>query len=60
MFAALAIGAPIGMALYHSYGLEVAMISCMAVPICGNSYRHQRAVVHEYIRTSTAVLSRCR
>jgi len=29
MFAALAIGAPIGMALYGSYGLEVAMISCM-------------------------------
>src|SRR5271170_4402486 len=33
MFAALAIGAPIGMALYHSYGLEVAMISCMVAPL---------------------------
>jgi len=29
MFAALAIGAPIGMALYGSYGREVAMISWM-------------------------------
>src|SRR6202167_5723363 len=33
MCAALAIGAPIGMALYHSYGLEVAMISCMVAPL---------------------------
>jgi MFS family permease len=33
MFAALAIGAPIGMALYHSYGLEVAMISCLVGPL---------------------------
>jgi MFS family permease len=33
MFAALAIGAPIGMALYHSYGFEVAMISCMVAPL---------------------------
>jgi MFS family permease len=28
MFAALAIGAPIGMALYQSYGLQAAMIAC--------------------------------
>jgi MFS family permease len=33
MFAALAIGAPVGMALYHSYGLEAAMISCMVAPL---------------------------
>lgn len=33
MFAALAIGAPIGMALYQIYGLEVAMVACIAAPI---------------------------
>jgi len=33
MFAALAIGAPIGMALYQSYGLQVAMIACVAAPL---------------------------
>ena len=34
MFAALAIGAPIGMALYQSYGLQAAMIACIAAPLC--------------------------
>src|SRR3954454_15894146 len=29
MFAALAIGAPIGMALYQAYGLESAMVACI-------------------------------
>lgn len=33
MFAALAIGAPIGLFLYQSYGLEVAMIACIAAPL---------------------------
>jgi MFS family permease len=33
MFAALAIGAPIGMALYQSYGLQAAMISCIVAPL---------------------------
>jgi MFS family permease len=33
MFAALAIGAPIGMALYQSYGLQSAMIACIAAPL---------------------------
>jgi len=33
MFGALAIGAPVGMALYHSYGLEAAMVSCIIAPL---------------------------
>jgi MFS family permease len=33
MFAALAIGAPIGMALYESYGLQAAMIACIVAPL---------------------------
>ena len=33
MFAALAIGAPIGMALYQSYGLQAAMITCIVAPL---------------------------
>jgi MFS family permease len=33
MFAALAIGAPIGMALYQAYGLQVAMIACVVAPL---------------------------
>lgn len=33
MFAALAIGAPIGMALYQGYGLQAAMIACIVVPL---------------------------
>ncbi len=33
MFAALAIGAPIGMGLYQSYGLQVAMIACVVAPL---------------------------
>ncbi len=33
MFAALAIGAPVGMALYQAYGLEAAMIACIAAPL---------------------------
>jgi MFS family permease len=33
MFAALAIGAPIGMALYQSYGLQAAMIACIVAPV---------------------------
>jgi Na+/melibiose symporter-like transporter len=33
MFGALAIGAPVGMGLYRSYGLETAMVSCIATPI---------------------------
>jgi len=33
MFAALAIGAPIGMALYRSAGLGVVMLACIAVPL---------------------------
>jgi MFS family permease len=34
MFAALAIGAPIGMALYQSYGLQAAMVTCIVAPLC--------------------------
>lgn len=33
MFAALSIGAPIGMGLYQAYGLSVAMIACITAPI---------------------------
>ena len=33
MFAALAIGAPIGMALYHGYGLQAVMIACILAPL---------------------------
>ncbi|MEQ1940204.1 arabinose transporter [Mesorhizobium sp. CN5-321] len=33
MFAALAIGAPTGMLLYQSYGLEAAMIACVVAPL---------------------------
>ena len=33
MFAALGIGAPIGMALYQTYGLETAMIACIVAPL---------------------------
>jgi MFS family permease len=33
MFAALAIGAPIGMALYQTYGLEAPMIACIIAPL---------------------------
>ncbi|WP_210248752.1 arabinose transporter [Agrobacterium sp. B1(2019)] len=33
MFAALAIGAPVGMALYQVTGLEAAMIACVAAPL---------------------------
>ena len=33
MFGALAIGAPIGMALYQTYGLETAMIACIVAPL---------------------------
>jgi MFS family permease len=33
MFAALAIGAPIGMALYHQWGLQAAMTACVIAPM---------------------------
>src|SRR5580698_11645985 len=33
MFAALAIGAPVGMALYQTYGLEAAMLACIVAPL---------------------------
>lgn len=33
MFAALAIGAPIGMALYQAWGLQAAMAACLAAPL---------------------------
>jgi MFS family permease len=33
MFAALAIGAPIGMALYHQLGLQAAMVACVIAPM---------------------------
>jgi MFS family permease len=33
MFAALAIGAPIGMGLYHGYGLQAAMAACVVAPL---------------------------
>jgi len=32
MFAALAIGAPIGMGLYQAYGLQAAMVACVLAP----------------------------
>jgi len=37
MFAALAIGAPIGMALYQSYGLQAAMIACIVAPLVASA-----------------------
>jgi MFS family permease len=33
MFAALALGAPIGMELYQGYGLQVAMVACIVAPL---------------------------
>ena len=33
MFSALAIGAPIGMALYQAYGLQAAMVACLVAPL---------------------------
>ena len=33
MFAALAVGAPIGMTLYHQWGLQSAMIACIIAPM---------------------------
>lgn len=33
MFAALAIGAPIGMALYQGYGFRASMIACIVAPL---------------------------
>jgi len=33
MFGALAIGAPIGMALYQTHGLEAAMVACIVAPL---------------------------
>jgi MFS family permease len=33
MFAALAIGAPVGMTLYQGYGLSAAMIACIIAPL---------------------------
>jgi MFS family permease len=33
MFAALAIGAPVGMALYRQWGLQAAMIACVIAPM---------------------------
>lgn len=33
MFAALSIGAPVGMALYQVHGFPAAMVACIAVPI---------------------------
>jgi MFS family permease len=35
MFAALAIGAPIGMGLYQGYGLQAAMVACIVAPLVG-------------------------
>jgi predicted MFS family arabinose efflux permease len=33
MFAALAVGAPVGMGLYHRWGLQAAMIACTVAPM---------------------------
>jgi MFS family permease len=33
MFAAVAIGAPVGMTLYHQWGLQAAMMGCVIVPL---------------------------
>jgi MFS family permease len=33
MFAALAIGAPVGMTLYHQWGFQAAMIACVIAPL---------------------------
>jgi MFS family permease len=33
MFAALAVGAPVGMALYQAYGLQAAMVACIVAPL---------------------------
>jgi MFS family permease len=33
MFAALAIGAPVGMGLYHAYGLQAVMVACLVTPL---------------------------
>ena len=43
MFAALAIGAPIGMALYQTYGLEAAMVACIVAPLIAAVIAFSRA-----------------
>jgi MFS family permease len=40
MFAALAIGAPIGMALYQSHGLQAAMVACIVAPLIAGVVAH--------------------
>jgi MFS family permease len=37
MFAALAIGAPVGMTLYRHWGLQAAMVACVITPIVASS-----------------------
>ena len=59
MFAALSVGAPIGMALYQTHGLEAAMLACIAAPLtaalfafCERSYTSpsgQRLPFHRVI-----------
>lgn len=57
MFGALAVGAPVGMALYHSYGLEAAMVSCIVAPLiaaiialCATSYTSPAGEGHPFYR----------
>jgi predicted MFS family arabinose efflux permease len=33
MYAALAMGAPVGMLLYQAYGLQAAMVACIVAPL---------------------------
>jgi MFS family permease len=41
MFAALSIGAPIGMALYRSAGLQAVMLACIAAPLAAAAMAHR-------------------
>ena len=57
MFAALAIGAPIGMALYQSYGLEAAMVACIVAPLIAAVIAFREASYTTPARGASAVLS---
>ncbi|CAO3429202.1 arabinose transporter [Azospirillum endophyticum] len=42
MFAALAIGSPVGMLLYQNYGLEAAMAACIVAPLASIAIASRR------------------
>ena len=60
MFAALAIGAPVGMALYQGYGLQAVMLACIIAPHRRRSHRFPGNSLYVAGRSASAVLSRDR